>query len=131
MVRDRSYIMSRIRSTNTKPELIVRRLVYRMGYRYRLHARSLPGAPDLVFPSKRKAIFVHGCFWHSHEGCPRAHVPRTRLEYWLPKLERNRKRDAEAIEQLVKAGWKVLTVWECMTEDLGLLQRQLGDFLRS
>ena len=110
---ERSANMRRIRQTDTKPELAVRRAAHQLGYRFRLHRRDLPGTPDLVFPRLRKVILVHGCFWHQHPGCRLARTPKSRLDYWLPKLERNRKRDAEVQAALRKLGWDVLVVWEC------------------
>ena len=114
----RSEIMSNIRAKGMKPEMAVRRLVHAMGYRYRLHRRDLPGKPDLVFPGRRKVIFVHGCFWHQHSdpACRIARRPRSNQHYWLPKLERNVARDAEHQVQLSELGWDVLVIWEC---DLG------------
>ena len=110
---ERSRNMSRIRSEDTKPEMIVRRALWHAGFRYRLHRKDLPGHPDMVMSGRRIVIFVHGCFWHSHEGCRKAAIPSSRREYWLPKLERNRRRDLEAKEALLAAGWRVLWVWEC------------------
>lgn len=109
--------MSRIRSKGMKPEMIVRQLVHGMGYRYRLHRNDLPGKPDLVFGPCRKVIFIHGCFWHQHPDpdCKIARLPKSRLDYWIPKLERNFERDCEHQNQLEREGWKVLTVWECET----------------
>src|SRR5215472_3891233 len=109
---NRSQMMAAVRSKNTAPEMRVRRLAHSMGYRYRLHRRDLPGTPDLVFPSQKKIIFVHGCFWHQH-GCPGSHMPRSNEAYWAPKLERNRTRDAEHLEALKAAGWRCLVLWEC------------------
>lgn len=121
--------MARVRKKDSKPELAVRSLAHRLGYRFRLHRRDLPGTPDLIFPRLRKAIFVHGCFWHRHD-CPLAgKVPAKRQEYWLPKLRRNVQRDADAQRRLAELGWKVLTVWECETRDHSLpakLERFLG-----
>jgi DNA mismatch endonuclease (patch repair protein) len=125
----RSALMARIRSTGSDPELLVRRLTHRLGFRFRIHRRDLPGTPDLVFPRLRRIIFVHGCFWHGHPGCRRAHLPATRREYWLPKLARNAARDANAQAALKAAGWDILVVWECETGDLGTLERRLTDFL--
>jgi DNA mismatch endonuclease (patch repair protein) len=125
----RSLLMRHIGSKDTKPELFVRRLLHRMGYRYRLHAKTLPGTPDIVFPSREKAIFVHGCFWHQHRGCSDAYVPNSRIDYWLPKLERNTERDAETLSKLKALGWKVLTVWECQLIDQGKLQKRFRQFL--
>ena len=114
---ERSALMSRIRAKDTKPEWRVRRLVHGMGYRYRLHRRSLPGTPDLVFPARRKVIFVHGCFWHWHPdpACRLAGLPRSRLEFWAPKLERNQRRDVVNLAELSALGWDALVVWECGT----------------
>lgn len=121
--------MKRIGSKDTKPELVVRRLLHRIGYRYRLHAKTLPGTPDIVFPSRVKVIFVHGCFWHQHPDCGDAYVPMSRIDYWLPKLERNKVRDAENLKNLKALGWKVLTIWECQLADAGKLQKRLQRFL--
>lgn len=126
---ERSERMRLIRSQNTKPELIVRGLLHRMGYRYRLHDKKLPGKPDLVFRSRRKVIFVHGCFWHMHEGCRDGKIPATRREYWRPKLQRNRQRDREAKMALDKSGWKVKTVWECELSNIDQLKDGLVAFL--
>lgn len=120
--------MSRIRGKDTKPELVVRRLLHRLGYRFRLHRKTLPGTPDLVFPSRRKAIFVHGCFWHAH-GCKIGQAPKSRQEYWQPKLARNVERDAEKTDSLLRQGWQSLTVWQCQTRDAELLASLLLDFL--
>lgn len=126
---DRSANMRAIRSKGTKPEIAVRQLVHRMGLRFRLHRADLPGKPDLVFPSRRKVIFVHGCFWHSH-GCSRSHVPRSNLEYWRGKLERNSKRDALYRRSLKSAGWKLLVIWECEVKNVPVLSRRVARFLR-
>lgn len=124
----RSANMARIRDRDTKPEMVVRRLVHSMGYRYRLHRKDLPGKPDLVFGPRRKVIFVHGCFWHQHS-CRDGRIPASRQEYWEPKLRRNVERDAEAIRRLEQGGWRVLIVWECETKDIAGLRRKLHDFL--
>lgn len=112
-----------------QPELTVRRLAHRLGYRFRLHRNDLPGRPDLVFPGMHKVVFVHGCFWHSH-GCKAAHIPRSNQSYWLPKLERNRARDQKNLEALSVAGWETLVVWECETREeanvINLLEAFLG-----
>jgi len=113
MSMSRSENMARIRSKNTGLELHVRNAIYQMGYRYRLHVRELPGKPDIVFPGRRKVIFVHGCFWHQHSGCREGRVPTSRRDYWVPKLERTVARDAAHIDQLRNAGWEVLVLWEC------------------
>jgi DNA mismatch endonuclease (patch repair protein) len=125
----RSEIMSRIRGKNTTPELIVRKLVYSMGYRYRLHYAKLPGKPDLVFPGRKKVIFVHGCFWHGHEGCKKATIPKTRVEYWKPKLEENKKRDREKQIELEDMGWDFLTIWQCELKDIEGLKKKIQSFL--
>ena len=125
----RSANMRAIRAKNTKPELVVRSLVHRLGGRFRLHRRDLPGRPDLAFIARHKAIFVHGCFWHQHEGCREGRPPKSRPEYWLPKLGRNVERDHDAQRQLKTAGWSVLTIWECETSDLDTLHNKLRDFL--
>ena len=127
----RSENMRRIRSEDTAPELVVRKTLYSLGYRYRLHCKDLPGKPDIVFKGRRKAIFVHGCFWHQHPGCSEAHTPKTNTSYWLPKLARNVKRDKEAEEALAAAGWKTLVIWECETSDAVSLARRLGRFMRA
>lgn len=109
----RSALMARVPGKDTKPEMIVRRLLHGAGYRYRLHVRSMPGTPDLVFRRRKKAIFVHGCFWHGHEGCKRGTIPKTREAFWREKLRRNKERDETAIATLLSDGWDVLVVWEC------------------
>lgn len=124
----RSALMARIGPKDTKPEWTVRRLLHRLGYRYRLHRRDLPGTPDIVFPGRRKAVFVHGCFWHAH-GCRIGKPPKSRPEYWGPKLARNRERDHEKAEALRRLGWKVLVVWQCETKDLDRLREKLTNFL--
>jgi DNA mismatch endonuclease (patch repair protein) len=127
----RSALMARVRDKNSKPELAVRRLAHRLGYRFRLHVRNLPGTPDLVFPRFRKVIFVHGCFWHRHRGCGRTTTPKTRHAYWAEKFETNIQRDKTKKRQLEALGWKVLVVWECETFDLDALSRRLIAFLRA
>lgn len=125
----RSALMGRIRGADTGPEMAVRRAAHRLGYRFRLHRRSLPGRPDLVFPSRRAAIFVHGCFWHRHEGCRKASSPKTRVEFWEAKFARNVERDAEVQQRLRAAGWRVLVIWECEIGRNGDLDRTLREFL--
>ena len=121
---ERSERMSRVRAKDTKLEMVVRRLVHGMGYRYRLHDRSLPGSPDLVFRGRRAVVFVHGCFWHRHPdpSCKLARMPKSRQEFWKPKLEGNRQRDERTRVALQKGGWRQMVVWECecrQTEQLG------------
>lgn len=120
---ERSECMRRVRGKNTKPEMIVRRLVHGMGYRYRLHRKDLPGCPDLVFPRYKKALFVHGCFWHSHPGCKRARMPASNQDYWHSKLERNSKRDEANKAALLAAGWGVMIVWECEVKNNDLAEK--------
>jgi DNA mismatch endonuclease (patch repair protein) len=123
--------MSRIRGKNTKPEIKLRKLAHHLGYRFRLHRRDLPGSPDLVFPARRKAIFVHGCFWHQHD-CPTGQrAMRTRTAYWEAKFARNRARDARKEAELQRLGWEVLTIWECQMGDERSLAEQLVSFLGS
>lgn len=123
--------MRRIKSKDTKPELLVRKAVHAMGYRYRLHRRELPGKPDMVFGPRRKVIFVHGCFWHGHDdpNCPDRREVKSNQEYWLPKIARNRERDRERQARLAAEGWDVLTVWECKTREKTALERILKEFL--
>jgi len=113
----RSRNMKRIRSKDTGPEIQVRRLLYGLGYRYRLHVRSLPGCPDLVFKSRMKIVFVHGCFWHQHQGCRDAHMPKSHPAYWLPKLRQNVERDMQNEQLLKNKGWSILTIWACEMKD--------------
>ena len=127
--RRRSENMRRIRSADTKPELVVRSLTHRLGYRFRLHRRDLPGCPDLVFPSKRKVIFVHGCFWHQHRRCIDGRTPKSNTAYWLPKLGDNKKRDKRNRSRIARMGWKCLVIWDCQTGDRTKLNRQLKAFL--
>lgn len=116
--------MSRIRSTNTTPELRVRKVLHKVGGRFRLHRRDLPGTPDIILPRRRMAIFVHGCFWHSH-GCKAGRLPKSRLDYWLPKLTRNRQRHDLAEAALREMGWRPVVIWECDTKDEAELVRKL------
>lgn len=120
----RSERMGRIKGRDTGTELVVRRLLHRLGYRYRLHARDLPGRPDIVFRSRKLAIFVHGCFWHRHPDpqCKLARLPKSRLEFWLPKFEGNQVRDLENQARLTTQGWKVLVIWECQTGKMDELE---------
>jgi DNA mismatch endonuclease, patch repair protein len=128
-VSKRSAIMSRIRGKDTAPELAIRRLVYSEGYRYRLHVKKLPGQPDLVFPMTQKVIFVHGCFWHMHPNCPKGRPPKSKLDYWVPKLEENRRRDLRNERELRKKGWRILVVWQCELKDIEKLKRRILNFL--
>jgi DNA mismatch endonuclease (patch repair protein) len=123
--------MSLIRSKNTGPEMVVRRLVHGMGYRYRLHGKGLPGRPDLLFPSRRRVIFVHGCFWHRHgdSACKLARLPKSRLDFWIPKLEGNKVRDMENRRKLRSMGWKSLVIWECQLKKPLPLARKISAFL--
>lgn len=123
--------MSRVRARDSKPEMLVRRLVHAMGFRYRLHDRRLPGTPDLVFRSRRKVIFVHGCFWRRHPDpvCKLARMPRSRLDFWQPKLQGNRERDLRHQSELDALGWQVLIVWECQMRNMEQLQNILRAFL--
>ena len=125
----RSRMMAQVRSKGTKPEMAVRRMLHGMGYRYRLHLSNLPGKPDLVCPSKRKVVFVNGCFWHLHTGCRGSHIPSTNREYWLGKLQRNQARDNENIKTLESDGWSVTVVWECQLDDTEGLASRLRSFL--
>ena len=128
---ERSERMSRIRDRDTKPELLVRRLVHRMGYRYRLHRRDLPGIPDMVFPRRKKAIFVHGCFWHRHSepSCKMARLPKSRRDYWEPKLAGNRHRDKDNQTRLRELGWDVLVIWECEVRHIERIKNTVRGFL--
>lgn len=127
--QERSRQMSLVRSKNTKPELIVRKLVHGMGYRYRLHRRALPGAPDLVFPSRKKVIFVHGCFWHQHYGCKASSKPKSNQAFWEAKLEGNRSRDAINQDRLRGLGWGILVLWECEIAKPEHLPQKIREFL--
>lgn len=126
---DRSEVMRRVKSRNTTPEMIARRLAHSLGYRFRLHRRDLPGKPDLTFASRRCVIFVHGCFWHGHDCLRGARMPKTNVSYWRRKIERNRERDAEAKAILEADGWHVLPLWECGLKDRAALARRLVEFL--
>lgn len=132
-IAERSTRMARVRSRNTRPEMAVRKLVYGMGFRYRLHSRSLPGTPDLVFAGRHKIIFVHGCFWHRHmaKSCKLARLPKTRLDFWFPKLDGNRKRDRKIKSELRAGGWSILVIWECQLKNLASLSRRVRSFLEA
>jgi DNA mismatch endonuclease, patch repair protein len=124
----RRRIMRAVKTRDTGPEVTVRRMLSRLGYRYRLNAKKLPGRPDIVFPGRRQAIFVHGCFWHNH-GCLKGRAPKSRLEYWGPKLDANKQRDAAQLRALQELGWSVLIVWQCEIRDEEAITAKLTDFL--
>lgn len=128
---ERSAIMSKVHSKDTGPELTVRRLIFRMGYRYRLHVASLPGKPDIAMIGRRKVIDVRGCFWHGHEGCKHGRVPKSRRDFWVAKIARNRQRDTQNISSLQNKGWRVFVVWQCELKDLELLKTRLYAFIES
>jgi len=123
----RSQVMSRVRSQNTGPEMLVRRALWAAGLRYRLHYKDMPGNPDLVFSGRHAVVFVHGCFWHRHENCPRNRTPKSRVEWWTAKLARNRERDAEVRSLLEASGWQVLVIWECEAEREECLAALIAD----
>ena len=127
--RARSANMASVGSKDTKPELAVRRLLHRLGYRYRLHRTELPGTPDICFPSRKKAIFIHGCFWHRHEGCSRTTVPKTRTSFWEDKFNKNIVRDRSNLKILGGLGWDTMIVWECETTDIEALEFRLVEFI--
>lgn len=127
----RSWNMSRIRSKDTEAEIKVRKYLFSRGFRYRKNVAQLPGRPDIVMKKYKSVIFVHGCFWHRHEGCKRAATPKTRQEYWLPKFERNIENDRKHIEELEAAGWKVIVLWECeINNDFQEIMDKTISFLR-
>lgn len=121
--------MAAVRSTDTKPEMLVRRLVHRLGYRFRLHRKDLPGKPDLVFPGRRAVVFVHGCYWHGHDCKRGARMPKTNVDYWTGKIGRNRERDEASVSALEATGWRVLIIWECEMKDSDVLAGRLQGFL--
>ena len=126
----RRRIMQAVKQKNTGPEIAVRRLLHAMGYRFRLHIRELPGRPDIVLPRRRAAIFVHGCFWHTH-GCPKGRPPKSNLKYWLPKLEQNSRRDQAKSRQLRSLGWRVIVIWQCELADLDAVAVRLQEVLEA
>lgn len=126
----RSTIMRCVKSKQTKPELLVRKLIFSLGFRYKLHVKELPGSPDIVFSRKKKIIFVHGCFWHQHADCKKSKLPTSNTQYWLPKLERNKSRDAENVDALCRLGWGVLIVWECQLRNGQRLKDDILTFLK-
>lgn len=125
----RSWVMARVKGTNTRPELLVRSTLHRMGFRFRLYRRDLPGCPDIVLSRYRKVILVHGCFWHGHEGCPRSARPSSNQEFWEKKLSANMERDKKNLVRLKELGWGVLVVWACQTKEPGRLADILKSFL--
>lgn len=127
----RSENMRRIRSKDTKPEIRVRKLIFEMGYRYRLHWKKLPCKPDIIFPGRKKVIFVHGCFWHQHNdrNCNYVHKPKSRLNYWIPKLEKNKQRDIKNQKDIEDIGWKYLVIWECQIYNTEKLKEIIKKFL--
>lgn len=126
---ERSERMSRVKAKDTKPEMAVRSLVHRLGFRYRLHDHNLPGTPDLVFTRTMRLVFVHGCFWHRHKGCALARMPKTRVAFWKRKLEGNRKRDSRNQNKLRKEGWRLLVIWDCQLKDVAAVTRTVKRFL--
>lgn len=122
----RSWNMSRIKSKNTKPELVVRSLLHRMGYRFRLHSKDIPGKPDLVLPKYKTAVFVHGCFWHRHKGCKYAYTPKSRIEFWKIKFKKNIERDKKVSKLIKEAGWKQLVIWECEIRNIENLKDKIN-----
>ena len=125
----RSRVMARVKGKNTGPELLVRKMVFAAGYRYRIHVKDLPGSPDLIFPGKRKVIFVHGCFWHRHDGCKLARMPKSRIDFWSAKLNGNKLRDMRTFDALRRSGWQVMVVWECELRDLEGVAKTIQIFL--
>ncbi|HVA14812.1 MAG TPA: DNA mismatch endonuclease Vsr [Stellaceae bacterium] len=123
-------MMARIQSRNTRPERVVRSTLHRLGWRYRLHVKALPGSPDIANQTRQFAIFVHGCFWHQHAPCRLARMPRRNLEYWGPKLRRNIERDQQDLVRLKQKGYRVLVIWECETKDVPSVEKRLRNFLR-
>ena len=126
---DRSRVMASIPSRNTRPEIAVRKIVHGMGYRFRLHAKNLPGRPDMVFSSRAKVIFVHGCFWHAHKNCKNFRPPKSKKNYWVPKLERNAERDKEVRKELRNLGWASMVIWECQLSRPKQLSSRIRRFL--
>lgn len=129
--QQRSRLMSRIRGKDTAPEIRVRQVAHGLGFRFRLHRRDLPGSPDLVFPSRQKVIFVHGCYWHRHPGCRYAYSPKSNAVFWCSKFEANVTRDRRTTRELEALGWGVLVVWECEMRDTDALRKRLVEFLNN
>ncbi len=126
----RKEMMSSVKQRHTKPEITVRKLLHRLGYRFRLHSKKLPGTPDIVLPKYKSVIFVHGCFWHQHEGCRKARRPTSNVEFWNEKLDKNIKRDKRKESELKDLGWKVLTIWDCEIKDESSLIEKIKLFLQ-
>ena len=126
----RSYVMSRISAKNTKPELRVRSYLHRAGFRFRIHGRKLPGNPDIVLAKHKTVVFVHGCFWHRHEGCPRANMPASRVEFWQSKFDKNVARDRRSQITLAEMGWSVIVVWECEISTVATREERLPQLIR-
>ncbi len=124
----RSWLMSRVKGSNTTPELIVRRMLHAAGYRYRLHRKDLPGKPDIVFGPRKKIVFIHGCFWHGHR-CPKGRLPKSNQAFWSSKIDTNKKRDRKRGRQLGALGWKVLVIWQCQLKDPLAVRKRIVDFL--
>lgn len=127
----RSQIMSHIRGYDTKPELLVRSIVHRLGYRFRLHVEDLPGSPDIVLPKHKKVIFIHGCFWHGHKGCKRSQRPSTNVIFWQDKLDKNVDRDKRTQKELRRLGWRYLIIWQCEIGRPGRIKRKIKQFLQT
>jgi DNA mismatch endonuclease (patch repair protein) len=129
--QERSRIMARVKSRDTAPEKMVRKILHRMGYRFRLRSAKLPGKPDVILPKHKKIVFVHGCFWHGHEGCRRSLRPASNSEYWNRKIDRNIARDARVQQELKEMGWKVLVIWQCQMRDASTVEERLEGFLNN
>jgi DNA mismatch endonuclease, patch repair protein len=125
----RSAMMGGIQGKDTRPEMLVRKVAHALGFRFRLHRRELPGSPDLVFPRLKKVIFVHGCFWHRHEGCRYAYNPKSNADFWQGKFQKNKERDRRSLSDLAKHGWNALVIWECETRDVKILRARIAQHL--
>lgn len=126
----RHEVMAKVKGQNTMPEMIVRSMIHRMGFRFSLHRKDLPGKPDIVLPKHRKIVLVHGCFWHGHVHCKKAMIPKSNVEFWTNKIETNRKRDRKVIYELRKSGWRVLVIWQCEIRRLDKLTAKLQRFFK-
>lgn len=127
--KKRSWMMGRVKNKNTAPEIKLRKLIFSMGFRYRLHCKDLPGRPDIVFLGRKKVIFVHGCFWHGHPNCKASKLPETRKEFWNTKINSNQERDRKNIKDLENLGWKVLVIWQCELNDILNITQKIRSFL--